>query len=124
MKLKKISAVLFAFVCMFMFPFLSVNAGGWDYLGGESFYEDSHVHSSTGGDYRVCRDSSGPSRAIEVELWEYDPESYNDYVGQRYLSPGECGVFRSIGGFVDGGNEAEFFAKNRSSSLIYATFWD
>ncbi|RAN85577.1 hypothetical protein B5P41_34225, partial [Bacillus sp. SRB_28] len=72
-----------------------------------------------------CRDSYvGSTSKLKVELWEYDPDSFNDYVGVRYLAPGECGVFRNIGGFVDGGNQAEFFAKSRSSSKMHLSFWD
>ncbi|MCM3718975.1 hypothetical protein [Fictibacillus phosphorivorans] len=102
-------------------------AGSWDYLGEETLYSngaESHVYASGGGDYMICRDRNvGPSGEVKVELWEYDPESYNDYVGARYLSAGECGIFRSIGGFVDGA-QAEFFAKSRTSSTIHISFFD
>lgn len=103
-------------------------SSGWDYLGEETLYSngaESHVYASTGGDYKICRDRYvGSTSKLKVELWEYDPDSYNDYVGVRYLAPGECGVFRNIGGFVDGGNEAEFFAKSRSSSTMRLIFFD
>lgn len=103
-------------------------SSGWDYLGEETLYSngaESYVYASTGGDYKICRAAEvGSTSKLKVELWEYDPDSYNDYVGVRYLGPGECGVFRNIGGFVDGGNEAEFFAKSRSSSKMHLIFFD
>ncbi|MCP1126297.1 hypothetical protein NKR74_23875 [Bacillus sp. 3103sda1] len=109
-------------------PFSEAFSSGWDYLGEETLYSngaESHVYASTGGDYKICRDSYvGPAGKLKVELWEYDPDSYNDYVGVRYLARGECGIFRNIGGFVDGGNEAEFFAKSRSSSTMRIIFFD
>ena len=104
-----------------------LGAGEWDYLGEETLYSygaESHVYASGGGDYKICRDSYvGPSGDVKVELWEYDPDSYNDYVGARYLARGECGYFYNIGGFVDG-SQAEFFAKSRTSSTIHLSFWD
>ncbi|MGG0239195.1 hypothetical protein [Bacillus rhizoplanae] len=103
-------------------------SAGWDYLGEETLYSngaESEIYASTGGDYKICRASGvGSTSKLKVELWEYDPDSSNDYVGVRYLAPGECGVFRNIGGFVDGGNEAEFFAKSRSSSYMHLIFFD
>ncbi|MBP1082990.1 MULTISPECIES: hypothetical protein [Bacillus] len=103
-------------------------SSGWDYLGEETLYSygaESHVYASTGGDYKICRDRYvGPDSDLKVELWEYDPTSYNDYVGTRYLKPGECGYFWGIGNFVDGGNEAEFFAKSRTSSDMHLIFYD
>lgn len=103
-------------------------SSGWDYLGEETLYSngaESYVYASTGGDYKICRTAEvGSTSKLKVKLWEYGPDSYNDYVGVRYLGPGECGIFRNISSFVDEGNEAEFFAKSRSSSKIQLTFFD
>ncbi|KON66461.1 hypothetical protein AKG34_26320 [Peribacillus butanolivorans] len=125
MKMFKMSAV--ALVAALLFPSATF-ASGWDYLGEQSLFTngaESDQFPSTGGDYKICRDSYvGPSGKLKVELWEYDPDSYNDYVGVRYLARGECGIFRGIGNFVDGGNEAEFFAKSRTDSDMHLIFYD
>ena len=125
MKMFKMSAV--ALLAALLFP-SSTFASGWDYLGEQSLYSngaESDVFASTGGDYKICRDSYvGPAGKLKVELWEYDPDSYNDYVGVRYLDRGQCGIFRGIGNFVDGGNEAEFFAKSRTNSDMHLIFYD
>ncbi|MBP1079713.1 MULTISPECIES: hypothetical protein [Bacillus] len=133
--MKKFKMIVVALVAALLVPsytFASsigtLGAGEWDYLGEETLYSngaESHVYASTGGDYRICRDKYvGPDSELKVELWEYDPTSYNDYVGTRYLGSGECGVFRGIGSFVDGGDEAEFFAKSRTSSDMHLIFYD
>ncbi|MCR8860924.1 hypothetical protein NQ113_27640 [Bacillus pseudomycoides] len=104
-----------------------LGAGEWDYLGEETLSSngaESHVYASGGGDYMICRDPYvGPAGELKVELWEYDPDSYNDYVGTRYIARGKCGVFKDIGRFVDG-SQAEFFAKSRSSSSMHLIFYD
>ncbi|TCP18729.1 hypothetical protein EV207_1693 [Scopulibacillus darangshiensis] len=126
--MKKFKISVMALVAALLVPSSAFASSGWDYLGEETLYSngaESHVYASTGGDYMICRDAYvGPAGALKVELWEYDPESYNDYVGTRYIKRGECGVFRGIGNFVDGGNEAEFFAKSRTSSNMHLIFYD
>ncbi|MED1060409.1 hypothetical protein [Bacillus mycoides] len=135
--MKKLKMSMMAFVTtllVLLVPFstfantIDPFSSGWDYLGEQTLYSngaESDVYASTGGDYKICRAAEvGSTSKLKVELWEYDPDSYNDYVGVRYLGPGECGVFRNIGGFVDGGNEAEFFAKSRSSSKMHLIFFD
>ncbi|OAS85894.1 MULTISPECIES: hypothetical protein [Metabacillus] len=125
--MKKFKMSVVALVAALLVP-SSTFASGWDYLGEESLYSngaESHVYASGGGDYKICRDAYvGPAGEVKVELWEYDPESYNDYVGARYIGRGKCGYFYNIGGFVDGGSQAEFFAKSRTSSTIHLSFWD
>jgi hypothetical protein len=124
MKMFKMSAVVL--VTALLFP-SSTFASSWNYLGKETLYSkgaESHQYPSTGGDYRICRDSSGSDKIMKVELWEYDLDNWNDWVGTRYLEPGECGVFREIGDMVDGGDEAEFFAKSGTSGQIHLYFYD
>ncbi|PJN90640.1 hypothetical protein [Bacillus sp. mrc49] len=125
MKKFRMSVVVLA--AALLFPSATF-ASGWDYLGEQSLFSngaESDQFASTGGDYKICRDSYvGPAGKLKVELWEYDPDSYNDYVGVRYLDRGECGIFRGIGSFVDGGNEAEFFAKSRTNSDMHLIFYD
>ncbi|MCU4786763.1 hypothetical protein OCF11_20410 [Bacillus cereus] len=103
-------------------------SSGWEYLGEETLYSngtESYVYASTGGDYKICRTAEvGSTSKLKVELWAYSPDSFNVYVGVRYLGPGECEISRNIGYFVNGGNEAEFFAKSRSSSKIQLIFFD
>ncbi|MDP1427120.1 hypothetical protein Q8G31_24915 [Priestia megaterium] len=124
--MKKFKISVLALVAALLVP-SSAFASGWDYLGEETLYSngaESHVYASGGGDYMICRDPYvGPAGEVKVELWEYDPESYNDYVGAKYIARGKCGYFYSIGGFVDG-DQAEFFAKSRTSSTIHLIFYD
>ncbi|MCA1024661.1 MULTISPECIES: hypothetical protein [Cytobacillus] len=126
--MKKVKASLCALLVICLIPITATASSGWDYLGEQSLSSngaESEIYASTGGDYMICRDNYvGPKGKVKVELWEYDPESYNDYVGYRNIARGECGIFRSIGKFVDGGNEAEFFAKSRTSSNIHLIFYD
>ena len=124
--MKKFKISVLALVAALLVP-SSAFASGWDYLGEETLYSygaESHVYASGGGDYKICRDPYvGPAGEVKVELWEYDPESYNDYVGAKYIARGKCGYFYNIGGFVDG-DQAEFFAKSRTSSTIRLIFYD
>lgn len=103
-------------------------ARGLGYLGEETFYSngaESHVYASTGRGYRICRDPYvGPAGKLKGDLWEYDAESYNDYVGTRYIERSKCRYFWGIGKFVDGGNEAELFAKSRATSDMHLNFYD
>lgn len=135
MSVKKFKMSILALVAAWLVPSSTfantinpLGAGEWDYLGEEtlsSYGAESHVYASGGGDYKVCRDPYvGPAGELKVELWEYDPDSYNDYVGTRYIARGKCAVFQGISGFVDGGNQAEFFAKSRSSSSMRLIFFD
>ncbi|MBZ5753409.1 hypothetical protein [Metabacillus rhizolycopersici] len=127
MGMKKFKMSVVALVVALLIP-SSTFASGWDYLGEESLFsngDESDVYASTGGDYKICRDPYvGPAGKLKVELWEYDPESYNDYVGTRYIERGKCGYFWGIGKFVDGGNEAEFFAKSKTDSDMHLIFYD
>ncbi|MGW6663531.1 MULTISPECIES: hypothetical protein [Peribacillus] len=125
--MKKFLMSVVALVAALLVP-SSTFASGWDYLGEETLYSngaESHVYTSTGGDYKICRDPYvGPAGKLKVELWEYDPDSYNDHVGTRYIERGKCGYFWGIGNFVDGGNEAEFFTKSRTDSDLHLIFFD
>lgn len=118
--MKKFRMSVLVLAAALLFPSATF-ASGWDYLGEQSLFSngaESDQFASTGGDYKICRDSYvGPAGKLKVELWEYDPDSYNDYVGVRYLDRGECGIFRGIGSFVDGGNEAEFL-RNQGPTVI------
>ncbi|MFE5430708.1 hypothetical protein [Peribacillus simplex] len=125
--MKKFKMSVVALVAALLFP-SSTFASGWDYLGEQSLYSngaESDVFASTGGDYKICRDSYvGPAGKLKVDLYEYDPDSYNDFVGTRYIERGKCAYFWGIGNFVDGGNEAEFFAKSRTNSDMHLIFYD
>lgn len=126
--MKKVKIFLCALFVVCLLPITATASSGWDYLGEQSLNSngaESDIFASTGGDYMICRDNyTGPQGKVKVELWEYDPESANDYVGYRNIARGECGIFRDIGKFVDGGNEAEFYAESRTSSSIHLIFYD
>ncbi|CDQ40823.1 MULTISPECIES: hypothetical protein [Virgibacillus] len=96
---------------------------GWDYVGYSIFFNTTGIAESTGGDFKYCLDA-GPSGWYK--LWEDDPVG-DDFVGERYLSHGECAIFRNIGGFVDGSNnEAEFYVQKIHSTNVksYMIFYD
>lgn|SRR5699024_6339189 len=123
---KKVKMSIVALVTALLIP-SSALASPWTYVGEETLprngYE-SDVYPSKGNNYRICRDDfTGPDK-VKVELWEYDPLDPNDYVGTRYIEKGECGYFWNIDPHVDGGDEAEFFAKSRTDSSFHLMFWD
>lgn len=99
-----------------------LGAGEWDYLGSSTFTTSSAIAHSSGGDFLVCL-NSGPSGYYN--LYEYDPNNADDRVGYVYLTPGDCGAFRSIGGFVDGDNKkAEFYVYKSFGGSATVSFYD
>ncbi|MCK6258967.1 hypothetical protein LCY76_20560 [Fictibacillus sp. KIGAM418] len=135
--MKKLTA-FFALVCGLVFSASPANAaanglanapllsgsGSWDYIGWDTFTKESEIFRSGGGDFKYCRDKYDSGTDV-IELWEYDPESYNDYVGSRSVAPGDCEVFNSIGGFTDGTDgQAEFFLKKSSTRYANVYFYD
>ncbi|MCX5095850.1 hypothetical protein OOK36_45000 [Streptomyces sp. NBC_00365] len=109
---------------------LRAAAAGWDFVGRGTFfatgngdYKTSAVRS-TGGDFQGC---IGPifGSGDRYELWEWDSENTDDYVGSVRLNSDGCAVFRSIGGFVDGSDgTAEFYLVTTAVAGTYADYYD
>lgn len=143
MKLKQISIAILSLMCVLIIPFSTVSAsdegqvasvvsdptdilplgaGEWDYVGSSTFVSSSAYARSGGGDFMVCL-NSGPT--TYYYLYEYDPDNADEYVGYVYLRAGQCGVFRSIGDYVDGDNKrAEFYVAKNSGGTASVDFWD
>ncbi|WP_409162444.1 hypothetical protein [Paenibacillus sp. KR2-11] len=140
---KKIRVVSLALTCMLALPIstafaadtavvastvpkaeaVPAGAGEWDYLGSSTFTTGSAVAKSSGGDFLVCLES-GPTGYYN--LFEDDPAGNADErVGYVHLSAGDCGAFRSIGGFVDGDNKkAEFYVYKAFGGTATVSFYD
>ncbi|TCW41679.1 hypothetical protein EDC32_1011346 [Laceyella sacchari] len=148
MNLKRVSLCLLALACALIIPFTTASAsevgqkglvvpkstvlsgngastygpGEWDYVGSSTFTYSSAYAYSGGGDFMVCL-ASGPSTTYY--LYEYDPNNADEFVGYVYLSAGQCGVFRGIGGYVDGDNKkAEFYVEKDVGGTATVDFWD
>ncbi|NYI03697.1 hypothetical protein [Allostreptomyces psammosilenae] len=69
--------------------------------------------------------TTGSTTSHRFELWEYDAENADEYVGYATLSNDGCIIWEGISAWVDGGNDrAEFYLLTNDSRATWATFWD
>ena len=120
MKLKKLGFSIALASIALAIPFTSVfaDSAGWQKLGT---YSQSQIFYSGGGYIKFC--AHVPVGIIEFDLYEYDPDNADDYVGTTYLSDGECQTF-NVDKFVDGTNHKAELYYHASSSGTSATVYD
>lgn len=121
-----ISSLVFVLAMSFAVPFASAGPGEWDSLGGETVYEFGSTYRSGGGNYKVERSRYDTGSCDTFQLWEYDVESPNDYVGQASICPGGSAVF-SVGGVTDGWDgKAELFVQKTYNvgKASYYSYYD
>lgn len=111
---------------MVAMPMTVSASSGWDYVGHAEFYYQSPVVESTGGDFEACLQGTTGWSGY-VTMWEYDADSSDEKVGERYIGPGHCARWDNIGSFVDGSsnNVAEFYlTKPSDGKQLKVNFYD
>jgi hypothetical protein len=108
----------------------TLGAGEWDYKGERSTVSlddpsSSYRVESGGGDFMFQIESS-PVGGADYYLYEYDPNSEDEYVGWCHLYPDDLAcVAEDIGNYVDGSNNrAEFYLREEFSGSARVDYWD
>ena len=103
-------------------------SSGWDYIGTTDFkyVPDSYIKTSnalsTGGDIEACIVSGSTTRHT-YDLWEYDPNNDDEYIGS--VSNSGCWIWRNIGKYVDGDNKrAEFYIGTYDVEALWVKWYD
>ncbi|MXQ53333.1 hypothetical protein [Shimazuella alba] len=113
MKVKKVGVSLLASAFVLATPFTAFAA--LTYKGNYSFNYNSNrtayvtkVISTDGGDFKIC-----PSTLVtkSYDLYEYDPDNADDYIGSAWLSTGDCYTFKNLGNYEPGSNPPEVYVK-------------
>ncbi|WP_128381876.1 hypothetical protein [Streptomyces cavernae] len=104
-------------------------SSGWDYIGTTDFPVSTadYIRTignalSTGGDIQACI-TSGSTRARAYDLWEYDPNNDDEFVGA--VDNAGCWIWRDIGKYVDGDNKrAEFYIGTYDNEALWVKWYD
>ncbi|MDU0155840.1 hypothetical protein [Bacillus cabrialesii] len=143
MKTKVFVAFLFciSLLCAGLNSNIASASSGWDRVNSDTSVTigpnvfvrtDYYTTKSSGGDFAIKfnKPAQNIHGEIKVQLWEFDPNNGDDYVGTRTISgSGGWAIFRGIGKYVDGSNKrAEFYIKVKGNGdrpdWVAVTFYD
>ncbi|MFJ2556937.1 MULTISPECIES: hypothetical protein [unclassified Streptomyces] len=103
---------------------------GWDFVGeGPFLSEGNGVYGtgwarSHGNNFRTCV-TTGSTTSHPFELWEYDPDNPDEYVGVGTRAGSGCIDWLNISAWVDGSDgTAEFYLLTTDSRATTARFYD
>lgn len=90
--------------------------GNWDYKGYDDVIlrpssDESKNFKSYGGDFQVRVRNIRNNNSYTISLYEYDPRSGDEWVGDKFfIGKGEGEFEWDVRSAVDGGNGAELYA--------------
>jgi hypothetical protein len=131
-KAQKAIGATMAALALSIYGATSASAGGWDYLGSSYFHwkptSGSYLTASfksAGGYFKICTTYDSPK--AKYTIWEYDPDSSDEWVGSYTLGSDACATL-NVQGVVDGDNKrAELYVATTNEAVghnEYITFYD
>ncbi|MGW0781545.1 hypothetical protein [Streptomyces sp. NPDC002913] len=101
-------------------------SAGWDFVGTREFINGkSGWVRSHGTNFKATVKTTSTGINYLYELWEFDPDNADEYVGYAHLSGAGDIICYSISPWVDGSDgTAEFYLTTKDPNATFVKFYD